>query len=210
MPKLYFLGGENVHRQDAREVNERAFKDAGESPSVLVFSWARASFDRGYQRRRLLENYFNCLGVGAVNFVEYSEGLGDIERKMLESDLIYLTGGVPSVLIERLKKIGVDNLLQSYASIIIGRSAGALALSQKYIVTFRSNSANKIIDGLGLAALTLKVHYKIEQDENLKFLSRDGRIYAIPKGSALVYDDSVLSFIGNVYLFENGEKRKLV
>ena len=46
MPKLYLLGGENVFKRSAREVNERAFQDAGEHLVVLVFPWARASFDR--------------------------------------------------------------------------------------------------------------------------------------------------------------------
>jgi len=46
MPKLYLLGGENVYKRSAREVNERAFQDAGEPLDILVFPWARASFDR--------------------------------------------------------------------------------------------------------------------------------------------------------------------
>ena len=40
MPKIYLLGGENTHKRDAEKVNQRAFNDAGESPKILVFSWA--------------------------------------------------------------------------------------------------------------------------------------------------------------------------
>jgi hypothetical protein len=88
----------------------------------------------------------------------------------------------------------------------VGRSAGALALCRKCIITCRRNSDVKIINGLGLTTFTLKVHYKPEKDAELERLSKEEKIYAVSEGSALVYDNGTLSFIGNVYLFENGNK----
>jgi hypothetical protein len=38
MPKYYLLGGENTHKRDAKEINQKAFNDAGISSRVLVFS----------------------------------------------------------------------------------------------------------------------------------------------------------------------------
>ena len=58
MPKYYLLGGENTHKRDAEEINQRAFNDAGKSPRVLVFSWARASFDRAYPKSQLLFDFY--------------------------------------------------------------------------------------------------------------------------------------------------------
>jgi hypothetical protein len=60
-----------------------------------------------------------------------------------------------------------------------------------------------------LADLTLKVHYKPEKDAALERLSRQEKIYAVPAGSALVYSNGACSFMGEVYLFENGTKRML-
>jgi hypothetical protein len=77
------------------------------------------------------------------------------------------------------------------------------------VITCRSNSKAKIINGLGLADLTLKVHYKPEKDSVLEQLSTRGKIYAVPMGSALVYENGACSSIGDVYVFENGKKRKL-
>ena len=209
MPKLYLLGGENVFKRSAREVNERAFQDAGEPLFVLVFPWARASFDKGYKKRKTLVDYFIRLGAGTINFIEYSDSTETIAKKMADSNVVYLTGGLASVLVERLKNMGVDRLLHGYDGVIVGRSAGALALCRKCIITCRSNSKVKIIDGLGLIDLTLKVHYKPEKDTTLERLSRQEKIYAVPAGSALVYDNDACSFIGKVYLFENGKKRML-
>lgn len=209
MPKLYLLGGENVFRRSAREVNERAFQDAGEPLVVLVFSWARASFDNSYRKRKKLTDYFISLGADRISFINYSDSRELIATKMADSNLIYLTGGQTSILIERLKNVGVDRLMHDYRGVIVGRSAGALALCRKCVITCRSNSKAKIINGLGLAGFTLKVHYKVEKDLVLKHLSKQGKIYAVSMDSAIVYETGVCSSVGDVYLFENGKKHGL-
>jgi peptidase E len=209
MPKLYLLGGENVFKRSAREVNESAFQNAGEPLIVLVFPWARASFDKGYKKRKTLVDYFISLGASTINFIEYSDSNEAIAKKMADSNIVYLTGGLASVLVERLKNMSIDHLLHDYRGVIVGRSAGALALCRKCIITCRRNSEVKIINGLGLADLTLKVHYKPEKDSTLERLSRQEKNYAVPEGSALVYNNGACSFMGEVYLFENGKKRIL-
>lgn len=207
MPEYYLLGGENTHKRDAQEVNQRAFNDSGGAPKVLVFSWARASFDKTYPKSKLLFDYFRSLGATTVNTVDYSSSCLEIKEKISESDLIYLTGGVPSVLVERLKKSGISSLLEEFGGVIVGRSAGALALCRKCIITYRRSCAVKVIDGLGLVDLTLKAHYKLGADEKLIELSKNQDIFAIPKGSALICNNGDLSSINKVYLFHEGERQ---
>ena len=209
MPKLYLLGGENVVRRSAREVNERAFQDAGYPVAVVVFPWARASFDRRYRKRKVLSDYFISLGACAVDFIEYSDSSGAIAQKLASCNLIYLTGGLVNALVERLRKMRVDSLLRDYDGVIVGRSAGALALCKKCVITCRNNRKAKLIGGLGLADLTLKAHYKPQKDSTLELLSKGQKIYAVPSRSAIVYEDGVCSFIGKAYLFKNGKKCKL-
>lgn len=206
MPKHYLLGGENTLKRDAEEVNQKAFNDAGESPRVLVFPWARASFDSTYVKRKIVFDYFRSLGAGTVNFVSYSSSTEELKEKIGEADIVYLTGGVPSILMERLKKLKVDTLLKNYAGIIVGRSAGALVLCRRCVITYKSTSEVKVIDGLGLLDLTLKVHYKTGIDEKLKELSKTREIFAIPKDSAIVYDNGCLFFMNAIYSFRNGER----
>ena len=207
MPKLILLGGENVLRRNARIVNERAFQDAKQPIDVLVFSWARASFDRKYGKRKPFSDYLISLGACSVNFVGYSDSPEYIEEKMKGASMVYLTGGLPSVLIERLKKRGIDKLLFAYKGVIVGRSAGALALCSHCITTIRSSSKVRIVDGLGLANITLKVHYTPEKDDILLSFSKQEKIYAVPEGSALVFNNDIFEVIGKAYLFENGEKQ---
>lgn len=209
MPKFYLLGGENIYKRDAQAVNQQAFNDAGESPNVTVFSWARASFDKSYQRQKTLHDYFRYLGARTINTIDYSTTPKVVQEKISEADLVYLTGGVPSVLLERLKKTGVDSLIAKFDRVIVGRSAGALALCKRCVITCRPNKEVKVIDGLGLVDVTLKAHYKLANDESLKMLSYKEKIFALPKGSALVSNNGELSFINSVFLFENGERKKL-
>jgi dipeptidase E len=209
MAKLYFLGGENVVKRNARDINANAFQDAGGTPTVLVFSWARASFDKTYKRRKRLFDYFRSLGASTVDFAEYSDTPQEIAIKVKNSDLIYLTGGLTTALLERLKNKNVDRLLHRYNRVIVGRSAGAIALCRQGILTSKNKQTHKIITGLNLVEFTVKVHYKPSEDTELQRLSKEEKIYAIPERSALVYGNDTLSFMGNVYVFQNGEKHAL-
>ena len=197
-------------KHDCTEINEAAFRDAGKTPAVVVFSWARASFDKEYERRKRLADYLRSLGACIVDFADYSNTINEIAKKVTRSNLIYLPGGLASVLIERLKARYVDELLRKYEGIIVGRSAGALALGKKCVVTKnRRNPTSTMVNGIELVDFCLTAHYKPSKDKTLKNLSSGEKIYAIPELSALVDDNGLLSSTGEVYLFQNGEKTRV-
>jgi dipeptidase E len=209
MAKLYFLGGENVSKRDAKTVNEKAFQDAGGNPTVLVFPWARPSFDASYQKRKRVSEYFRSLGARSVDFAEYSESIEEIKAKAKSSGLIYLTGGQVRALLTRLRNKQVEAWLREYEGVLVGRSAGALVLGRKCLVTNRYSRRSKLIEGLGLVDFSLKAHYNSSQEYLLKKLSKTGKFYAIPPRHALISRRDVISFIGDVFLFENGAKELL-
>ncbi len=171
----------------------------------MVFPWARASFDKMYRKRKILSDYFLSLGAGNVEFIEY--GQSGVAEKMANAGVVYLTGGQPSILIERIKTVGLDQLLKSYDYVIVGRSAGALALCKRCITTCRSNGKVRVVEGLGLVNITLKTHYTQDKDEVLKRFSMKEKIFAVPEGSALVYDKGKLSAVRKVYVFNGGERQ---
>jgi dipeptidase E len=206
MVKLYFLGGENVAKQDAKNINVAAFEDAGGMPQVLVFPWARPSFDQQYKRRQRLTNYFRSMGAKDVSYADFSETPAELAAKTEHADLIYLTGGQVSTLLSRLQKAGADQLLRRFEGVIVGRSAGALVLGRKCLVTNRCSGSPKVVEGLGLVDFSVKVHYKSFKDHLLRQLSMEEKVYAIPQRAAVVYDEGELQFMGAVFLFEHGEK----
>jgi len=211
MTTLYFLGGEDVTERDSKEINEKAFMEAGGKPAVLIFNWTTASTDKMGKYGKIMIDYFGDIGAKAVEFAECSDSFEEIAQKTKRSDLIYLPGGVTRILVECLLDAKVDSLLREYDKIIVGNSAGALALGRDCILTRGKHSKRTvIIPGLGLVDFSVKVHYKESKDRELKQLSYDRRIYAIPERSALVYDNGSVSCIGDIYLFQNGKKTKAV
>jgi len=209
MPKLYLLGGENVSKRSACEVNEQAFHDVGNDPVILVIPWAKASFDKTYLRRKILTDYFISMGADMVDFVDYSESKEIITQKIASSGLIYLTGGLVTALVERIKRAEIEDLLRSYSKVIVGRSAGALALCKKCVITGRHSKRMHLFDGLGLVDLTVKAHYRPQNDKLLSILSMQQEIYVIPTESAIVIEKGELSFLNKIYLFSDGKKQRL-
>jgi peptidase E len=209
MPKLYLLGGENVTRRSAKEINMQAFHDAAESPSVLVFPWARPSFDNTYRKRRLVADYLRSIGAVTVDFAEYGE-TSSFEEKIKSADLIYFTGGQASILLERAQKMRIEEPLRSFKGVIMGRSAGALALCKRCVTTQRYSQKIGLVNGLSLAPIAFKAHYIPEDDETLKRFSHKTPIYAVPKDSALIYQDGKLSTAGKVYLFNGGMRHPFI
>ncbi|MCW4028817.1 MAG: Type 1 glutamine amidotransferase-like domain-containing protein [Candidatus Bathyarchaeota archaeon] len=209
MPTYYLLGGENTHHRSAVDINQAAFLDAGGKPRVLVFAWARASFDSAYQKSKLLFDYFRSLGASSVDFANYSSSRAEIKDQISESDVVYLTGGVPMVLLERLRLSEMAELLKGFSGVVVGRSAGALALCRRCVVTGRDTGRVKIVDGLGLVNMTYKAHYQQRNDEVLQRLSLAEPIFAVPKDSAIICNDNQFSFFNPVYLFEKGQRQQV-
>jgi len=208
MAVLYFLGGEDVEKRDSIQINKMAFTKAGELPFVLYFPWTARTIDK---HRRIISEYFKELCARRIEFVELSDTLDEIVKKVNESDLIYLPGGDTKLLVERLKNAKVSRLLQNYDKVILGNSAGALALCRDCIITkSKRHLETRIFQGLGLVDFSVDVHYEPSKDEELMRLSKERRIYAIPEKSALVYDKGYMSPIGKVFLFDKGVKSKYI
>ena len=218
MAKLYFLGGDDIKVRNAKSINKKAFLEAGGHPVVLDFPWT--SKEEKIKYRQILIDYFKDIGARNVIFAELFESLNAIEKKIKSADVIYLPGGEPKYLIKRLHQKGVDKLLKDYRGIIIGNSAGSLAMCKKSAVIKGQGGRSKTSfeKGLDFVDFAVSVHYraskKIHSGESpaksLRMLStkNDVRIFAIPENSAVVYDGKEISIIGDVYLFYKGKKTK--
>ena len=218
MAKLYFHGGEDIKKRDSKKIDKRAFADAGKAPTILIFPWTRKIEKIEY--RAIISDYFKELGASKIKFAELSDSHQKIKRKIESSDLIYLPGGDDRILVNRLKKRKIDALFQKYNKVIIGNSAGSLALCKKYVVIKGQEGEPKTEarEAIGLVNFAVAVHYKSTNPrfsgqapcKELKALSKkmDIKIYAIPERCALVYTNGKLQFIGNIYLFYKGRKTK--
>lgn len=217
--KLYFHGGEDIKKRDSKEINETAFAKAGKSPKVLIFPWTANVEKTEY--RSMMHDYFKELGGGKVEFAELSDSFQKLEGKIESSDIIYLPGGNDKILVSRIEERKISPLLCNYDKVIIGNSAGSLAMCKRYVVVKGQEGELKTTtkEGIGIADCVVTVHYKSAipelsgqcPDKELKTLSRkiNIKIYAIPEACALLCDSEKISAIGDIHVFEKGKKTKL-
>lgn len=198
------IGGENIEGRTARSLNEQAFRDAGGSPTVVIFPWASRTKDE--KQRRSLVTYFKELGAYSVRFVERSLPFTEMVAIAESSEIIYLPDGDAKLLISSLRDTGSMHLLRLHDNVIIGNSAGAMALCSEFVMPAENIEEMAIEKGLGLSDYVISVHYELSQDHQLEKLSKDRNIFAIPIGAAIRSDHCSLSLLGDVQLFIDGKK----
>ncbi len=205
---IYFLGGEDVKKRTCFEIMRKALADA-KNGRVLIIPWTSESKEKVEKYKKILTEYFKDLGAKSITFAELSDTQSTLATKINDADLIYIPGGLPEVFLKYAAQKNLTTLLRNYKGVIVGNSAGALVLCRECVITKdEDHPTTKVMPGLGLVDFSVEVHYTPERDEELKELSKGRKIYAIPEHCALVYQDGVLEFAGNIVLFENGIKRK--
>jgi peptidase E len=221
MKRLYLLGGEDVRKRTSRHIMERAIAGAGQNPTVLIFHWTSDAIDREGEYRALVTEYFMDLGVQTVQFAEPWDTYGALVKKARSSQLIYLPGGNPQLLADRMLVSRGDEVLEEFEGIIVGNSAGALALCRKYaaVVGQGGAQATRFFKGFGWLDFAISVHYMsmngdsgISPDSELLELSEKSatKIFAILDDSAMVYENGKMEYIGYVFQFHRGARTRCI
>jgi len=204
--RIYFLGGGDVKKRECKGIYEKAFQEVCKRPKVLMLPWTTTSEEKRERYKKIIKEYFEDLGA-EVKFAEASEPIEEIRRKVSASDVIYLPGGEPDVFMNYARGKRLGKLLKRFQGVIIGNSAGALVLCKECLITRDEEySETMVIPGLGVVDFCVEVHYDPSKDEELKELSRDRKIYAIPERCALIFDGQEFETVGTIYLFHKGKK----
>jgi peptidase E len=210
---IYLVGGDEFSAATA-QADERVLGMLGRK-RVAVVPTAAAG-----QRPELAgENgvrHFAALGADAriVMILDKADaGDRDLCERLTESDLIYLTGGNPTHLVEVLQgSPALAALRQSSAqgAIVGGSSAGAMALGP--VVAFPRQGVAK---GLAMVEVVTVPHSESIEEERLQELSRtvagDHTIVAIPSRSACLVTGQRLKGLGPdaVSVFAGGAWRRI-
>lgn len=158
MSQLVVLEVEDVAARGLEGFHRRLFKGTGVS-RVLVTPWTTRDPHKRRRYESIIERYFK--GVGADEVVFMGEDESNVEALFGGADLVYLPGGDPALLLEGLRaRPDVVGLLKGFSSVIVGNSAGAIALAKKGYVVDRGITGYQ---GLGLVSLNVLVHYGWEK-----------------------------------------------
>jgi peptidase E len=135
------------------------------------------------------------------------------EQALSGADSIYFTGGRPEKLIDTIRRKNLTETIHNHPSVIIGISAGALALCKECLITKDEDyPETMIIKGLDRVDFSVEVHYDPfdpAHESELAALSLGRTIFALPNGSGMIvgYGEPIL--INPIYLFMDGKRERI-
>ena len=167
MGKLVCIGGGEIPRikngiqlpYETKEIDEEIVRISGkQNPKLLFIGTASSnSFDYFLVIKKIYED-LGCI-VSNLDLLQDSINMEQIEKDILNSDIIYVGGGNTRFMLKKWKELGVDKLLlKAYENGIVcsGLSAGSYCW-------FKYNY--DLIEGLGIVNAINCVHYEEKDDE---------------------------------------------
>ena len=202
------IGHYGIETTGIDEIIVRATKK--KTPKALFIptaSWDNAGYCQSFKKQ-----YEDNLGCQVSNLLLLSNpSMQDIEKSILEADIIYVGGGNTQFMQDTWKKHGLLPLLkQAYekGTILSGLSAGANCWFEKSSTDSFMTAEDKldfekaketlaIMDNLGYLEGVLCPHYLKESYRRPSFLHQmkkiEGKAYGVDNNAALVFIDGKLT-----------------
>lgn len=181
---------------------------------VLVIPWSfypNYDYDNyrlGGERYQMLVNQFIPYDIYEkdIQWLDYYNDAREVAaKKIKQADIIYLTGGMPDKLFERLEEFKITEDLENFKGVLIGISAGAMVQFQTYHIS-KDQDYKKFDLYPGLKIITdfgVEVHYGDRlriQNRSLKKVKKiiPREYYTIPDAGALIKDgDNIILINGS-------------
>ncbi len=204
----YLIGGGDIRAGKLKTIDKDSLSRA-KNTKVFIIDLTTNDSSKIEKYRTFLDSYFREIGAEDVGFVSLTSSARELRTKINRAGIIYIPGGDTKLLLQNIKKRKLVPLLKGLEAIIVGNSAGALALCKETILTKDEDIKNtEVVTGLSLVNFAVDVHYHKSHDAELLELSKKREIYAIPENCAIIYNGK-FNYIGRVYKFLNGVKEKI-
>lgn len=207
--KFYLIGGIDLNAaENSVEIERKALADA-KNKNVFVLDLTSNNPEKLAKYRNVLTSYLKKAGAEKIRFISSCDSTNKMEKGIREAGLVYIPGGDTEVLMQNIEERNLKPILRSLKSVLVGNSAGALAMCEEVILTKDEDVAEtKVLPGLGLVPFSVEVHYDETHDKELFELSKDREIYAIPEKCVIAYDRK-MNFIGDIWKFSRGKREKI-
>lgn len=127
------------------------------------------------------------------------------QQLIQEASCVFLMGGHPGLQLRLLREKGLDTAICNAKAAVLGVSAGAINMAKHSLDTKESVTP---YDGLGLANITIKPHFSLENNEVLSTLLRISKelpICATEDNSAIFVVGDSISFTGKIHWVREGK-----
>lgn len=213
MGKLVAIGGGELKDLDTLSIDKEVVRLTGKKNPMALFI-PTASGDSEAYWQTFHDVYGGRLGckTDVLYLIKESLTKKEIERKISESDLIYVGGGNTLKMLKLWRKKGVDKLLgKAYedGKVLSGLSAGAICwfaygCSDSRRFSKPEDTSFMRVNGLGFVNLTMSPHHIREKH-------RDSGLVDLMKrtsGVAIALDDNcALEIIDDRYRFLASKKK---
>jgi dipeptidase E len=124
---------------------------------VIPFATEETKYGRWLESTDL---FFSALGIGDTDILSIQDSSEHSIAKIESSRILFFTGGRPEKLIAQINEKRLLDVIKKYDGLIIGYSAGALALSHDCIITKDDDyPETHLIQGMGIVDFSIEVHY---------------------------------------------------
>ena len=154
---IVLQGGEEVRIRTNKTLFEK-LAAASRKGKIMVVPWTSDTKKKELEYRTLLQQYFTDSGFREVLFLEEDDTSADTRKKISSVDVVYLPGGDPEILYEKMKARSLENELINFEGTLVGNSAGAIVLSRG------SYHDGKFYPGFGLIGFYVSVHYELGEN----------------------------------------------
>jgi len=193
-----------------------------ENPRCLFV--ASSPDDVGFTER-VAEEMALAFGVAGLEFSQLTildrRSQEDAEELIGDSDFIILSGGHVPTQNDFFREIGLRELLEDYAGVVMGISAGTMNAADRVYMQPEEEGESapdfeRFAEGLGITDINVLPHYQQVKDHMLDGLrlfedityadSMDECFFALVDGSyLLVEEDGTTTLFGEAYCIQDGE-----
>jgi dipeptidase E len=219
--QIIAIGGGEIKSKQTKEIDRYiaalAKQRSGEKRANALFLGA-ASHDSMPYFNSFRKTYTSLFDIKAeVALCVYGEmELEHIKEKFQKADMVYIGGGDTKFMLDIYKQKGILQLIiDAYERgvIMCGLSAGAVCWFENaysdYDIIRGQDSEYKEMQGMGILQGIACPHYD-ERDEFDEIAGKYPLAYGLNNLSAIHFSSrEIKEVIGDIYLFENGKKRKL-
>ena len=200
----FFSGFPNHHFTD--EIVNRFRKELTQRDNLVFVSAWPSDYERNDDDCEGMYNMFVECNLPFANHCVIDNRTEALQAAQLisKASCIFLMGGHPELQYELIREKGLDKAICNATAAVLGVSAGSINMAKRSLDTKESLVP---YDGLGLADITIKPHFEIDNQQVLSDLlqvSMELPIFATEDYSAIFVSGNEISFTGTVHWVNMG------
>ena len=201
----FFSGFPSLHFP--RDVADRLCEELTERDSMVFVSADPAWHTDTDHCAALMRGCFEEIGLPFTQYfvIDNRVEASRAARLIHEASCVHLMGGHPGKQLQFLRQTGLDSAICNSSAALLGVSAGAINMGKRSLDTKASPIP---YEGLGLADITVKPHFKPKDRRTLKTLLRISEqlpICAMEDASAIFVAGDRISSMGEIHWIHRGK-----